>query len=104
MRIRIYIIVMALCMTLFTGCSDVRDFGHGDKERYNVLCLFVYDSIFSNYRIYENTFATSLKKNGISADIRNVYSSGHLDVAQSEALEASFTRLNNEGWVPDVVR
>ncbi len=103
MRIRIYIIVMALCMTLFTGCSDVRDFGHGDKERYNVLCLFVYDSIFSNYRIYENTFATSLKKNGISADIRNVYSSGHLDVAQSEALEASFTRLNNEGWVPDVV-
>lgn len=90
-------------MTLFTGCSDVRDFGHGDKERYNVLCLFVYDSIFSNYRIYENTFATSLKKNGISADIRNVYSSGHLDVAQSEALEASFTRLNNEGWVPDVV-
>lgn len=103
MRIRIYIIVMALCMTLFPGCSDVRDSGHGDKERYNVLCLFVYDSIFRNYRIYENTFATSLKKNGINADIRNVYSSGHLDIAQSEALEASFTRLNNEGWVPDVL-
>lgn len=103
MRIRIYIIVMALCMALFPGCSNVRDFGHGGQERYNVLCLLVYDSIFRNYRIYENTFATSLKKNGINADIRNVYSSGHLDIAQSEALEASFTRLNKEGWVPDVI-
>lgn len=103
MRYRIYIIVVALCMTLFSGCLGNRVTGHTDGKTYNVLCLFVYDSIFRNYRIYEKTFAASLRDNGIKADVRNVYSSGHLDIAQSEALEESFKRLNDDGWVPDLV-
>lgn len=103
MRYRIYIIVVALCMTLFSGCLGNRVTSHTDGKTYNVLCLFVYDSIFRNYRIYEKTFAASLRDNGIKADVRNVYSSGHLDIAQSEALEESFKRLNDDGWVPDLV-
>ena len=90
-------------MTLFSGCLSNRVTGHTDGKTYNVLCLFVYDSIFRNYRIYEKTFAASLKDNGIKADVRNVYSSGHLDIAQSDALEESFKRLNDDGWVPDLV-
>jgi len=103
MKLKGYILAVLLpLMILMPGCSGSSGHGH-DKETYNVLCLFVYDSIFQNYRIYEETLAKSLEDNGIKADIRNVYSSGHLDMAQSDALEASLKRLNDEHWVPDVV-
>ena len=99
------IAILILLPFLISGClnrNDVR-YNQKDDKRYNVLCLFVYDSIFRNYRIYENTLSRSLAENGINADIRNVYSSGHLDLAQSDALEASLKRLNDDKWVPDVV-
>ena len=99
------IAVLILLPFLISGClnrNDVRH-NHKDDKRYNVLCLFVYDSVFRNYRIYEDMLSRSLAENGINADIRNVYSSGHLDLAQSDALEASLKRLNDEKWVPDVV-
>ena len=96
-------IVLSLFFIILPGCSSDHN-GEYDKDKtYNVLCLFVYDSVFQNYRIYEQTLSKSLSENGIKADIRNVYSSGHLDMAQSDALEASLERLNKENWIPDVV-
>lgn len=104
MKLRRYILAVLLpLILLLPGCSGPARDGHDREETYNVLCLFVYDSIFQNYRIYEETLAKSLRENGINADIRNVYSSGHLDMAQSDALEVSLKRLNDEKWVPDVV-
>lgn len=93
-----------LPLLLLSGCSGYTGYGHADRDRtYNVLCLFVYDSVFRNYRQYETTLSESLRKKGINADIRNVYSSGHLDLAQSDALRASLDRLKGDNWVPDVV-
>ncbi len=101
--VRYIAFVLLAMLTLLPGCSGEHR-GNPDGDRtYNVLCLFVYDSVFQNYRIYEQTLFKSLSQNGIKADIRNVYSSGHLDMAQSDALEASLERLNRENWVPDVV-
>lgn len=101
--VRYIAFVLLAMLTLLPGCSGEHR-GNPDGDRtYNVLCLFVYDSVFQNYRIYEQTLSKSLSQNGIKADIRNVYSSGHLDMAQSDALEASLERLNRENWVPDVV-
>ena len=101
---RLFVIIMILPF-LLAGClnGNRNDRVRHDDKRYNVLCLFVYDSVFRNYRIYEETLSKSLEDNGIKADIRNVYSSGHLDMAQSEALEASLKRLNDDKWIPDVV-
>lgn len=101
--VRYIAFVLLAMLTLLPGCSGEQR-GNPDGDRtYNVLCLFVYDSVFQNYRIYEQTLSKSLSQNGIKADIRNVYSSGHLDMAQSDALEASLERLNKENWIPDVV-
>ena len=101
--VRYIAFVLLAMLTLLPGCSgEHRGSPDGDRT-YNVLCLFVYDSVFQNYRIYEQTLSKSLSENGIKADIRNVYSSGRLDMAQSDALEASLERLNRENWVPDVV-
>ena len=101
--VRYITFVLLAMLTLLPGCSGEQR-GNPDGDRtYNVLCLFVYDSVFQNYRIYEQTLSKSLSQNGIKADIRNVYSSGHLDMAQSDALEASLERLNKENWIPDVV-
>lgn len=101
--VRYIAFVLLAMLTLLPGCSGEHR-GNPDGDRtYNVLCLFVYDSVFQNYRIYEQTLSKSLSENGIKADIRNVYSSGRLDMAQSDALEASLERLNRENWVPDVV-
>lgn len=101
--VRYIALVLLAMLTLLPGCSGEQR-GNPDGDRtYNVLCLFVYDSVFQNYRIYEQTLSKSLSQNGIKADIRNVYSSGHLDMAQSDALEASLERLNKENWIPDVV-
>lgn len=99
-----YILVALLSLLLtvggFTGCDRT---AHDDERTYNVLCLFVYDSVFRNYRDYEKQFAASLAQNGIKADIRNVYSAGQLDLAQSDAYEKPLRQLNEENWVPDVV-
>ena len=99
-----YILVALLSLLLtvggFTGCDRT---AHDDERTYNVLCLFVYDSVFRNYRDYEKQFASSLAQNGIKADIRNVYSAGQLDLAQSDAYEKPLRQLNEENWVPDVV-
>lgn len=96
-------IVLSLFFIILSGCSSDYNREYDKDKTYNVLCLFVYDSVFQNYRIYEQTLSKSLSQNGIKADIRNVYSSGHLDMAQSDALEASLERLNKENWIPDVV-
>ena len=96
-------IVLSLFFIILPGCSSDHNWEYDKDKTYNVLCLFVYDSVFQNYRIYEQTLSKSLSENGIKADIRNVYSSGHLDMAQSDALEASLERLNKENWIPDVV-
>jgi len=96
-------VVLLALLTLLPGCSGGHKGSPEGDRTYNVLCLFVYDSVFQNYRIYEQTLSKSLSENGIKADIRNVYSSGHLDMAQSDALEASLERLNKENWMPDVV-
>ena len=86
--VRYIAFVLLAMLTLLPGCSGEQR-GNPDGDRtYNVLCLFVYDSVFQNYRIYEQTLSKSLSENGIKADIRNVYSSGRLDMAQSDALEA----------------
>ncbi len=96
-------IVLSLFFIILSGCSSDYNMEYDKDKTYNVLCLFVYDSVFQNYRIYEQTLSKSLSQNGIKADIRNVYSSGHLDMAQSDALEASLERLHREHWIPDVV-
>lgn len=96
-------IVLSLFFIILSGCSSDYNKEYDKDKTYNVLCLFVYDSVFQNYRIYEQTLSKSLSQNGIKADIRNVYSSGHLDMAQSDALEASLERLHREHWIPDVV-
>ena len=99
----ILLAVLLPVILLIPGCTG-RPVNGLDKEKtYNVLCLFVYDSVFRNYRVYEQTLERSLKENGINADIRNVYSSGHLDLAQWDALEASLKRLNDDHWIPDIV-
>ncbi|MBO7110870.1 MAG: hypothetical protein J6W18_02855 [Bacteroidaceae bacterium] len=104
MKLKGFLLAVLLpVILLIPGCTERPVNGYDRDKTYNVLCLFVYDSIFQNYRIYEQTLAKSLHENGIRADIRNVYSSGHLDMAQSDALEASLKRLNDEQWVPDVV-
>ena len=104
MKLKGFLLAVLLpVILLIPGCNGSPVKGYDKDKTYNVLCLFVYDSIFQNYRIYEQTLAKSLDKNGIKADIRNVYSSGHLDLAQSDALEASLKKLKDEHWVPDVV-
>ena len=104
MKLKGFLLAVLLPVILLTtGCAGSSVNGYDKDKTYNVLCLFVYDSIFQNYRIYEQTLAKSLDKNGIKSDIRNVYSSGHLDLAQSDALEASLKKLNEAHWVPDVV-
>ena len=102
MRMRRYILIAMLLLTVLAGCGGGRLARDGGKDC-NVLCLFVYDSVFQNYRKYEKQFAASLRENGINADIRNVYSAGQLDLAQSDAFEAPLRNLYEEGWVPDVV-
>ena len=103
MRLRRYILAALLPLLLIGG--SLSGYGHTthDDKTYNVLCLFVYDSVFQNYRKYEKQFAASLAENGIKADIRNVYSAGQLDVAQSDAYEEPLRKLNDENWTPDVV-
>ena len=102
MGMRRYILIAMLLLTALSGCGGGRLARDGGKDC-NVLCLFVYDSVFQNYRKYEKQFAVSLRENGINADIRNVYSAGQLDLAQSDAFEAPLRNLYEEGWVPDVV-
>lgn len=102
MRMRRYILIVLLSLLVLAGCAGGRAV-HDEGEKCNVLCLFVYDSVFQNYRKYEKQLAASLRENGINADIRNVYSAGQLDLAQSDAFEAPLIRLNEENWVPDVV-
>lgn len=102
MRMRRYILIALLPLLMLAGCTgDKVSLGKGEKC--NVLCFFVYDSVFQNYRNYEKQFAASLKDNGIDADIRNVYSAGQLDLAQSDAFEAPLRKLHEENWVPDVI-
>lgn len=103
MRRRLYNLVLLsllLISVVFSGCGRV---GYKVDRTYNVLCLFVYDSVFNNYRNYEKQFAASLAQNGINADVRNIYSAGQLDLAQSDAYEKPLKQLNDENWVPDVV-
>lgn len=102
MRMKRYILISLLLLLVLTGCGRGR-LARDEVKDCNVLCLFVYDSVFQNYRNYEKQFAVSLKENGINADIRNVYSAGQLDLAQSDAFEAPLRKLNEENWVPDVV-
>lgn len=102
MRVRRYILIVLLPLLLMAGCSGDRMARDNGKDC-NVLCLFVYDSIFQNYRNYETQFAASLRENGINADIRNVYSAGQLDLAQSDAFDAPLRKLYEENWVPDVI-
>ena len=102
MGMRRYILIAMFLLMVLAGCGGGRLARDGGKDC-NVLCLFVYDSVFQNYRKYEKQFAASLRENGINADIRNVYSAGQLDLAQSDAFEAPLRNLYEEGWVPDVV-
>lgn len=102
-QVKYAIVVLLALLMLLPGCSNTSDVSYKKEPTSNVLCLFVYDSIFQNYRRYEKTLAESLAKNGIKADIRNVYSAGQLDLAQWDALVASLEKLNRENWVPDVV-
>ena len=99
---RRYILIALLPLLIFAGCFHGKS-ARSEEKDCNVLCLFVYDSVFQNYRKYEKQLAASLKENGINADIRNIYSAGQLDLAQSDAFEAPLKKLYDENWVPDVV-
>ena len=103
MRQKRYILVALLALLIGGGFAGCGRSVQKDSRTYNVLCMFVYDSVFKNYRNYERQFAASLAQNGINADIRNVYSAGQLDLAQSDAFEKPLKQLYDENWVPDVV-
>ena len=62
-------IVLSLFFIILPGCSSDHNREYDKDKTYNVLCLFVYDSVFQNYRIYEQTLSKSLSENGIKADI-----------------------------------
>ena len=75
----------------------------GSVNASRILVFHVYDSTFQNYRIYDGTFAGALRKNGITADIRNVYSAGKLNYSSQDAYVKPLETMNREGWVPDVI-
>ncbi len=100
MRLKGYILAILFSLASVSGCYRE---SHRTDADYNVLCLFVYDSLFQNYRQYESMFAKSLADNGIKADIRNIYSAGHLNLVQSEELDESFMNLRKDNWTPDVI-
>lgn len=75
----------------------------GSVNASRILVFHVYDSTFQYYRIYDGTFAGALRKNGITADIRNVYSAGKLNYSSQDAYVKPLETMNREGWVPDVI-
>ena len=103
MRARlIMMMIVALLLAPVAGCNR-NSANSSETEKFNVLVFHVYDSIFRNYRTYEKVLSESLKDNGINADIRIIFSSGELNVAQKDAYVASLERMNRDNWVPDII-
>ena len=81
-------LMLLLQAALFAVSCGPKEQGAGFPESAQasrVLVFHVYDSTFQNYSIYDDVFAGSLRKNGITADIRNVYSAGRLNRSSQDA-------------------
>lgn len=104
MRISNVIISALFAFVAFvSGCKERGFQNNTVTDESRILIFHVYDSIFRNYRTYEKVFSESLEKSGIDADIRIIYSSGELNVAQKDAFVEPLERMNRDNWVPNVI-
>ena len=87
---------LLLSVCIATGCKSQR--------KHNILVLHAYPE--KSYKItgYDEALSKSLDKNGIEADIRNVYETGHFT---SENIRTGFIddlmALKASGWAPDII-
>ncbi len=90
--------LLLLPLLITAGCRQ----GKTRTEPYHVLVMHCYDSLDRNYRIYDKELSRSLKRNGIRAEIKNVYREmgASLDYRN---YSSGLAKLKQDGWVPDVI-
>lgn len=102
MKKTISYILISLSVLILFGCALRKSTDDGTSRHFHVLVIHCYDSNFSNYREYDNELARSLRKQGILAEIRNIYQAGLLNAAYSDNSELAYLR-DSLGWIPDIV-
>lgn len=103
-RIPRFIQCLLLVLSLGLGISSCSNYRNLNPERKNVLVIHGYNREFSNYKVFDEKIAVTLRRHNINADIRNLYlslenpsSSGR----QQMAMMAD--SLNRSGWKVDLI-
>ena len=85
---------------LFSSCSKSKEV----SPKHNVLVLHGYSEKMSNYIKFDECIESTLRSQGINADIKNVYM-GLEDPARSGGvvIQQMLDSINRIGWKPDII-
>lgn len=97
------IVTLVFMLLLLFSCSGNDSGTAVSGRKSHVLVFHVYDSTFMNYQAFDRVFAKSLENKGADVEIRNIYSAGRLSYTRSDAYADPLEKMNEEGWVPDVI-
>lgn len=96
------LVLLLPVIVLASACTSGGSQNNG-RVSAKVLVMHYYDHLLPESQAYDGMLKSALKHEGVRADVRNFFWYDHTDGSQQDALDSLVRKMDEDGWVPDVV-